>query len=168
MQEGNKGMLTASNEFEALFGGTYDWYEMKERGVLGDVPWQILAYEPLSLIPQQLLPFTKPDPQEYYVDRSANPGFFMYNPIVQSIAGLGFLELVLRGGVLALLYALFHRWYARNSRSFWATLLYVFLMVWSYYTIRASTFGFLVLLLYSFGPTVLVLQLIGRRAVPAE
>jgi len=60
--------LTTSNEFQSLFTTSYDLYQRKHLGVLGPVPWQIYASDFYLLVPQQLLPFAKIDPAEWYLD----------------------------------------------------------------------------------------------------
>lgn len=153
-------LVTASSEFETLFAGTYDLYRMKQAGLIEGVPWQIYTTEILMLIPQQILPFEKVDVQEWYLERSGHPSYFMYGPVAQAILGLDWIELVLRGSLLAWLLARIHRWYARHAGSFWGTLFYVWLMVWSYYTIRSSTLYFLAFILYQYIPTIFFLYMI--------
>lgn len=66
-------------------------------------------------------------------------------------------ELALRGGVLGLVFAGVHRWYVRRSASLWATTFYVFLCVWSYFTVRSTTFHILLYVVYGFLPPLVLL-----------
>ncbi len=84
----------------------------------------------------------------------------MYSPICQAILGWGWLEIILRGSLLALVYGLIHRWYCRNANRFWPTLFYLWLMVFSYYTIRSITFGFVRAIEYWFVPAMLLVYLL--------
>lgn len=156
----SREFVTAASEYETLFAGTYDLYRMKQAGLIANVPWQVYATEILMLIPQQVLPFEKVDVQEWYRDLSPNPSYFMYGPISQAILGLDWIELVLRGSLLGWLFGRIHRWYACRAGSFWATLFYVWLMVWSYYTIRSSTLYFLAFILYQYIPTIIFVYMI--------
>ena len=148
--------FTTSNEFEALLGGAYDLYYLKQNDLIQNVPWQIRIFEFLLLIPQQLLPFEKVNPQQWYLDLTAYPSYFMFNPVAQSIVGLGWIEIVMRGVFLGWLFARIHRWYVHKATSFWRTLFYLFLTVWSYYTIRSSTFMFVYFVFYHFVPLMIV------------
>jgi hypothetical protein len=165
--------LLLANEFEALFAGTYDLYHMKETGIINDVPWQVNLYGFLLLVPQQLLPFEKINPQQWYKDLSPNPSYFIFGPISQAVIGLGWIELFLRGALLGWLFAKIHRWHVLRSHNFWSTLLYVWLMVWSYYTFRSSTFTFVYFIIYRFIPAMLLVYFlhnllkIKRRALKA-
>jgi hypothetical protein len=96
------------------------------------------------------------DVQEWYLAQSEHPSYFMFGPVAQSVLGLDWIELVLRGGILALIFAKVHRWYAGRERSYWTTLFYLFLTVWSFYTIRSYTFGFVYSVVYRFLPAFLL------------
>lgn len=141
-----------SNEFETLFAGTFDWYYLHDSGQLEDVPWQVYVYDVFLLVPSQLLPFEKVNPNYIYRDTSHNPGYFMFNPICQSIIGFGIIELILRGLAVGWVYAKIHRWCASKPVKFWRLLLYLTLTVWSFYTIRSSTFKFAYRIIYHFLP----------------
>jgi hypothetical protein len=91
--------------------------------------------------------------------------------VAQSIIGWDWVELVLRGAVLGLVCAAVHRWYARST-GLWATVFYLYLCVWAYYTVRATTFHVVSLILLRLLPSVLVLVpaafVLGRlRAAPS-
>lgn len=163
--------FSASNEFEALFGGNYDLLQMKQRGLLGEVPLQFTLYDLIMIIPQQILPFEKLEVQEWYIKLSENPGFFMFNPISQSIIGFGWVELILRGLFLGFVFAKARAWYIRRASSFWATLFYFYLIIISYYTIRGTAiYVILVSILFRFIPLYFLVRLLTsrRRAAPAR
>jgi hypothetical protein len=154
--------LSIANEFQILFGCTYDLYQMKTNGVIQSVPWQLRAYDLLLLVPQQLLPFEKINPTYWYWSFSETKGFFSFNPIAQSVLGLDWLELVVRGAALGWLFAKIHRWYVYCPATFWRTFIYLFLIVWSFYSIKSSTFLFVYFLLYRFLPVMVLVQLFGK------
>jgi hypothetical protein len=155
-------LFSAADEFQAIFAGAYDLHHMKESGMIKDVPWQLHINELLLVIPRQFLPFEKIDPQAWYLDTTEFPqGYFMYGPISQAELGLGWIELVLRGGLLGYIYAKLHRFYVGRKKSFWVTLFYLFLTIMSYYSIRSSTFYLIAPAVYHFVPTYLIVTSIG-------
>jgi hypothetical protein len=159
--------VTANNEFQVLFGTAYDIAQRREEGTLGPIPWQVFAGEAFLIIPSQLLPFEKWYPAEWYLEvigiRGQGLGY-MFGVLSHAEIGLGWLELVLRGAVLAFAFGLFHRYYARHASSFWATYFYLFLAVWAYYTFRASTFEIIYVIVYRFVP-VIVLTVVGAQLI---
>jgi len=111
------------------------------------------------LIPGQLLPFRKIDPSLWYLEQlglqDSQVGF-MFGVLSQAILGVDWLELMVRGTVLGCVLGLIHRWYVKRSQRFEVTLLYVFLCVWSYYTVRAATFYFVYPVVYRFLPFLFI------------
>lgn len=153
-------ILTATNEFQALFTTAYDLHKQKQQGVLGDVPWQLYAVDLYLLIPRQLLPFQKIDPAQWYLDKIGVSGVgFMFGVMAEAALGLGRIELIARGLLLGLLLGLLHRWYVKHAPGFWITLLYLFVSVWTYYTFRATTFWFLYNVVYEFLPVMAFVKL---------
>jgi hypothetical protein len=78
----------------------------------------------------------------------------MFGVVAQAVIGWGFPELILRGAVLGLVFAAIHRWYVRRSTSLWVTASYLFLCVWSYYTVRATTFHIAYFVVYRLVPAI--------------
>lgn len=169
-----KNVLTTANEFQALYATAFDLHEKRENGSLPPVPWQIYVADFYLEIPSQLLPFEKIDPANWYIQIIGQAGYstgFMFGVMSQAAVGLGWPELALRGFVLALFLALLHRWYVRRATHFWPTLFYLFVAVWIYSTMRASTFWFVYYIVYRFLPVLLatkfvemVLSRVRRRA----
>lgn len=154
--------VVSSNEFQGLFVTAFDLYKMNESGML-DVPWQVSAAEVLLLIPSQVLPFEKIEPGTWYIDVIGQTGQgigFMYGVISQSVLGLGWMELVLRGMALGASLALLHRWYVSRAAHFWPTVFYAFVTIWTYYTFRWMTFSILFYILYRFVPVF-----VGAKAI---
>ncbi len=67
----------------------------------------------------------------------------MWGVISQSIVGLDWIELALRGALLGYILARFHRWYLKHQSEFLGTLFYMFLCLKVYYTFRDTTFSLL-------------------------
>jgi hypothetical protein len=158
---------SAQNEFQTLMGTAYDIQRRAATGILQPVPWQLHAADLLRLIPSQLLPFPKVEPSEWYLEHfggGSRGSGLMFGVIAQAIVGFGWAELIVRGTVLGVLLSLLHRAYLLRADSFWWSVFYACVCVWSYYTFRASTFYFLYFVLYHFVPTILAMK-IGNRII---
>jgi hypothetical protein len=150
---------SANNEFQVLFANAWDLLGRRD-GLA--VPWQIYVSDLLRLIPRDahgLLPFAVLDPSLWYLRvleaRDPRVGL-MFGVVAQSVIGWDWVELALRGAALGVIFAAIHRWHARST-SLWATVLYLYLCVWAYYTVRATTFHVASLVLWRLLPSMLVL-----------
>jgi hypothetical protein len=155
------------NEFQAIYGIAYDLHARKQEGFVGRIPWQIYTSDLTLLVPSQLLPFPKADPCVGYPIVEGTGLGCVLGVVAQAIVGLDWIELVLRGLVLGVLFAVIHRWYLRRHDDYWATLFYLCLCLWCYYTFRASTFYFTYYIVYRFVPLLIgvrLVQLLVRRA----
>jgi hypothetical protein len=159
MQTGSS-RWAAMNEFQALYGIAYDLHARQLAGTLGPIPWQIYLNDIVMLIPSQLLPFAKADPCTGYTQSGGAEVGCVLGVISNAVVGLDWAELIARGLGLGLLFAVVHRWYAWRQDSFWATLLYLCMCLWSYYTYRGSTFFFGYYILYRFVPLIVAVGLI--------
>lgn len=168
-----------TNEFQALFATAVDLHVRRAQGLLPTVPWQVYVSDLYLMIPSQLLPFYKWDPSEWYLEvigmRGKGIGY-MFGVMAQAAIGFDWVDLVIRGSLVGLLFALFHRWYVRRSSSFWLTFIYAYVAVWSFYTFRATTFWFVYFVVYQLIPVIVVIRLIalslrrvrGRSANPVS
>jgi len=152
-------------EFQILFGNAYDIHMRKVQRRLPPVPRQLFFSDFYRLVPSQILPFRKWDPADWYKDEvyeyvSAAGMGFMFGIVAQSVLGFDWLELAVRGVLLALFYAAAHRFWRRYSGSFWATIAYLFVLSWAYYAFRASSFEILYRLVYYLLPTALLVKLL--------
>jgi hypothetical protein len=141
----SRGLLAMNNEFQSLFGNAYHILYMKKTNSLGKIPTAMYFNDLVMGIPRQFLPFEKVDGADWYLERLGknNQGIgMMFGGISQAILGWDWLELALRGAVLGFIFALIHRWYVRRSSSFWITLIYLWLCLFSYYSVRATSFYF--------------------------
>jgi hypothetical protein len=163
MEESAHHVLTGSNEFQGLFTTAFDIHKKKEAGEIPSVPWQVYVSDFYFPIPSQILPFEKIDPSAWYIDLIGQTGQgigYMFGVMAQAAVGFDWIELVLRGAVLAAVLAFLQRWYVRRARHFWPTLFSLFVSIWAYYTMRASTFYFIYFLIYHFVPVLLTAKLI--------
>jgi hypothetical protein len=152
---------TAANEFQTLFANACDM-DTRRHGL--DVPWPIYFSDLFRLLPRSsLAALGSPvfDPSYWYLDLLRVPGGpgvgRMFGVVPLAMIGWDWPELALRGAVLGLVFAGVHRWYARRSASLWATAFYVFLCLWSYFTVRSTTFHILLYVVYGFLPPLALL-----------
>ena len=152
-----------ATEFQALFGGTYDLYNLTEvTGSNNPVPWYSPIFDLISLIPSQLLPFEKWDPDKWYCSNySAWPGYFMFNPICQSLVGFGWIELLVRATLLAWIFARIRQWYLKRDGQFLPALFYLWMTLTAFYSIRGSSFGFLTSVVQVFIPTLIMVKVVS-------
>ncbi|MEA2336254.1 MAG: hypothetical protein QOE82_261, partial [Thermoanaerobaculia bacterium] len=156
-------VLMAANEFQGLFTTALDLHKRKQSGELGPVPWQVYVSDFYFPVPSQFLPFQKIDPGAWYIDVIGQTGAgigYMFGVMSQAAIGLDWIEVAFRGAILAACLALMHRWYVRHALGFWPTLFYLFVSVWIYYTMRASTFYFLYNIVYQFLPLMVLTRLV--------
>ncbi len=155
---------SAGGEFQAMYGTAYNLIMLRDTGGLPDIPWGLYLADLLRLIPQQILPFEKMDPSEWYLEligaRDSDVGL-MFGVISEAAIGLGAIEMVLRGIVLGLVFGEMHNWYSRHASRFWPTLFYLWLCVWSYYTYRASTFYLLGHVVFIFVPAYVLVRFVS-------
>ncbi len=155
------GIFAAGNEFQSLLGTEYDVYRRKEAGAY--LPWYLYINDFITILPpQQLIPFEKIAASEWYLREIGLSGTglgLMWGVISQSIIGLDWLELALRGAILGYILARFHRWYLKHQSGFLETLVYMFFCLRMYYTYRDSTFGPLANLVWEVIPFYILLRI---------
>jgi hypothetical protein len=162
-------ILTSDNEFQVLWADAYDLHVKKEHGEL-QIPWQLYVSDFISVVPSQFLPFAKIDPSDWYLDqlglKDTGVGL-MFGVIAQGVIGRDWQELAIRGMLLGVIFALLHRFYIRHSNSFWMTVIYLFVCIWSYYTFRATSFVLIYMFIYQcltvWLATVVLASLLRRR-----
>lgn len=164
-------MAEEYTEFEVIFGNGIEMaYWQQGAGVFLDRPnlyWSGL----LAIIPQQFLSIEKDTPwvwftRTYYPDYYAAGGGMAFGVLAEAVAGHGWPEMVWRGVLIGLLFGLLHRLLHRPKVSPYLFMFYVWILVWSYLTVRAGTFAPLMLILYRFlAPVVAIwiLSLLLRR-----
>jgi hypothetical protein len=167
--------LQASNEFQALFGTAYDMVLYEREGQ--SVPMLLHWADLFRIIPQQLLPFQKIDPSNWYLeqlgvdDRSVG---LMFGVIAQGLlindpAGIALLACIVGTGLGAL-----HNWYVKRAHRFWTTLFYLWMCVEVYYSFRASALYAATWIIYRFIPLYLLVETTawilrtGRRSYQPE
>lgn len=159
-------------EFEVIFGNAIEMkYWRNASGIFLDQPnlyWSGL----FAVIPQQLLPLEKDTPwvwftRTYYPDYYEMGGGMAFGVLAEAVAGYGWPEMVWRGALVGVLFGLLHRLLYRAKISPYLFMFYIWLMVWSYLTLRSGTFAPLMLILYRFvapAAAIWMLCLLLRRA----
>jgi hypothetical protein len=169
LSSGNAGIFSVRNEFQSLLGTAYDVHRRKEAGAY--LPWYLYINDFITILPpQQLMPFEKVAASEWYlreIGLSKTGLGLMWGVISQSIVGLDWLELALRGAILGYILARFHRWYLKHQSGFLETLLYMFLCLKVYYTFRDTTFSLLANLVWEVIPFYILLR-IGVAILPRK
>lgn len=170
-------IFSGSNEFQALLGTAYDVLQKKEEGA--HLPWYLYINDFSKILPpQQLVPFEKVSASEWYLREvgMSGTGFgFMWGVISQSIIGLDWIELALRGIILGYILALIHRWYLKHQFGFMETIVYMYLCLKVYYTFRDTTFSLLANFIWEIVPFYIVVRFgaailssSGRKALRAN
>jgi hypothetical protein len=161
LSHANAGIFSGNNEFQTLLGTAYDVFQRKIAGA--DLPWYLYINDFITILPpQQLMPFEKVTASEWYLREIGISGTgqgLMWGVITQSIVGLDWIELALRGGILGYILARFHRWYLKHQSGFLETLLYTFFCLKVYYTFRETTFSFLANLVWEVIPFYVLLRI---------
>ncbi|HKE93674.1 MAG TPA: hypothetical protein VKB34_05145 [Povalibacter sp.] len=160
--EGASTFFTVSNEFQISYASALELDHMIRTGQIDTVPWQVYLSELQLLVPQQFLPFEKIDPVEWALFVTNDDDYFNFGAIAQSVLGLGWVELILRGGIVGAAFALVHNWWAQKPAEFWRNCLYVWLAIVSYNSIRNQSLFLLTWVVTSFVPVVLVVTVLSR------
>lgn len=157
----NATLLTTTNEFQSLLGTAYDIYQRKQAGA--DLPWYLFIHDFSAVLPpQQILPFEKVAASEWYLRELGLSGTglgLMWGVISQSVIGLDWLELAIRGLLLGYLLALLYRWYVKHQTGYLETLLYLYLCLKIYYTFRDTTFSLLANIVWEIIPAYIIFRL---------
>src|SRR5262249_13224590 len=123
-----------SSEFESLFGNAFDIWRLKKTGIIGSLPATFYLSDFLALIPQQLLTIQKISPSVWYLntfypDLAASGVGLAFGSVSESLVGLGWPDLIVRGAVLGLLFGRIHALFTRRPGSFWVLAGYIWTCV---------------------------------------
>lgn len=128
-----------------------------------------------ALLPQQLAPFTKVTPADWYVTTyfpsyAAQGGGLAFGTIAEAILTGGWVSALLRGMALGCCFAWLCRLQAEHPRSFWMFAFYVWTATLCYQSFRNTTFYLIVLTAFRFVPAMIGVRtaaLALRRAASA-
>jgi hypothetical protein len=171
-QELDSRIWTTSNDFQTLWASAYNIEYYLKTGLVPKPPWQAYLIDFVILIPSQLLPIAKVDPSTWFYTSIGATQSAMFGLRAQPVIGFGWVEFVLRGVFLGVLFALLHRWYVRNSSSFWKTMIYTYCLVWCHYIFRSTMLWPSYFVFYEIIPVMItvrvgatLLRKAGRRAL---
>lgn len=155
--------FSANNEFQALFGTSYDVLMRKEAGA--PIPWYLYLNDFNTLFPpQHWLPFERVPAAEWYLRELGLSGSgqgFMWGVITQAIVGLDWWELAPRGAALGFILAKIHNWYVRHQDGYLETVIYLVLCLKIYNTFRNTTLSPMAVVIWEILPFILLLK-VGR------
>jgi hypothetical protein len=150
--------LSANNEFQVLLATAVDVKRLVAAGV--PIPWQVRWSEFVNFIPQQIAPFEKMDPANWYFSLlNGSSGGFMFGVMAQAEIGAGRIELIIRGILLGVALGLINRTFARPGRSMTAAVFYIWLTMIIYHTYRATTLYVLTEALLFFVPFMVLTKI---------
>ncbi len=150
-----------ANEFQVLFAGNVDLARMIDNGT--KPPPILYFFDVYLLVPSQLLPFEKLDPQQWYTSHSNTTGYFMFNPISQAIIGGGYIDAFIRGIFISIFLLLFLNAAESRKGHFGWSLAQLFLCVWCYWLIRASLGQVLYKLIYQLLPYLALISIVSWK-----
>lgn len=132
-------------EFESIWANSVEMLQEKNKGNI-DVPFNVRFNEFWQFIPSQLLPFEKQSISgwylsKYYTSFQERGGGWAFGSIAQAALGGGVFEAFLRGSLLGLFYYLIFRYQRSNSNVWWSFPLYLHFLIFSYQSIRDTTFS---------------------------
>lgn len=128
--------------------------------------WVLYVSDFVALVPSQLLPFEKTDPSTWYIKLMGVEGTgmgFAFGVVPAASIGWDWLELLVKGAVFGYILTRIQSWYCSRSRSFWVTVLFVYLMVVSYNCFRASWLYFIPMVGLRFMPFYLLIRSLSHR-----
>jgi len=158
--------LAVTNEFESIFVNALHLNIIK-LSIGTDVPLAFYLADLAALVPQQLLPFEKIDPAEWYM-RSFFPAAaeqgagLVFGTIAEAVMFGGWIAAALRGAALGFCLAKIHRFYSRHASSFWVFVCYVWMATLTYQLVRNRTFALLVLFVYRVLPIIVAVHLVAK------
>lgn len=154
------------SEFELLFGNAIDLTRLLNTGALQNLPPGFHLADLTALIPQQIAPFPKVDPAEWYVSTfypvyAAAGGGLAFGATAEAVLTGGWISAAARGAALGFCFAYIHRFYVRHAGSYWVLALYVWTATLCYQSFRNRTFFLLLLFVYRFLPAVVGVRVLA-------
>lgn len=107
-------VFQTSSEFTAMFATAYDIAQLELSGLASELRFVVLTNPLLSVIPQQISPWPKLSPSDWYVqtmypaEAESGQGF-AFGVVAEAANGWGWIEAAIRGAMIALLLSLIAR-----------------------------------------------------------
>jgi hypothetical protein len=162
---GERASSLSVGEFEGVFGNALDLERRKAQGEVPPVPTGFFVADVLAPIPSQLLPVTKVDPADWYLETfypeiKERGGGLVLGVIAQSILGGGPAEVVARGLIVGVFFAALHRLFVRRRGRFWVTAVYLWTLLMAAVSFRATSFYFVSPFVQQVLPTIILVEVI--------
>jgi hypothetical protein len=143
----------ANTEFQTILANPIHLSFLISDGQVKSVPAGVRFAELLQFIPQQLSPFQKFEPSNWYGEVSGTIGSgTAFGVLAQSVAGLGFFELAVRAALLGLALAAIHNLCERYASRTLTTVFYIWLCITIYYAFRVGSFYWIAFIIWRFVP----------------
>ncbi len=155
----------ALGEFDSLWANAVELLHQRKLGSL-NIPFAAYFGEFISFIPSQLLPFEKMALSEWYLDTfypqyKLEGGGWVFGAVSQAVVGGGFFEALIRGGLLGGISVWLIRWHRSPKGSWWRFPLYLYLLVFSYQSVRDTTFRLFGEVIQIIVPALLLITIIA-------
>lgn len=171
--DGNYLGLLQTGEFTALFINAIDLQDRFDSGFASEFRFAFYFVDLIRLIPSQLLGGGKLDPAQWYVatfyeDYYDAGGGLAFGLLAESVAGMGAVEAIVRGALLAFIFA----WAANRLMGRRVTVTRVFIYTWlvvlAYQSYRDTTLSLVVRAMYQLLPLLALLALTQPSAKGAR
>lgn len=150
-------LLSANSEFTAMFATAVDLQHRLASGEAKGLGLWLYLGDFIGLVPQQILPFDKVIPSDWYVHTfypDAPGQGFGFGAISESVLGFGWIEAVGRGAIIGLLFSRLHCVFKGMSENVVVLLFYVWAVTVAYNCFRVSTFYPVHMIVFQFAPAV--------------
>lgn len=159
----NFGFRLLPWEFNSVFYSGLHLYQERNSGALIYAEWPMLFYDFISIF--TFNDFTRWNPmvwyhQNYYPTALVAP--FTLGPIAESAIWGGEIDLVIRGFINGIFFAIVSRIFIANKYNLWAIIIYVFIYSMSIITLKYSIFYTLTPIIKSIIPIIILIYLINR------
>ena len=137
-------LVPGAGEFEIVFANAVDLLDRRQHGGFVAAPVGVHVADLVSVIPSQLLPFKKWDTADwflstYYPALRERGGGLAFGVVSQSVIGFGWVELLLRGLAMGLIFTAVDRWASARSHRFWPTVTQLWVLLLAYQTVRVTS-----------------------------
>jgi hypothetical protein len=160
--------LLLNNEFSTVFLNGLDMDQQGEWLAREGILPNLYSVDIGRLVPQQLLPFEKVDPNKWYVttlypEYAEKGGGLAFGAIAEAAAGFGPPEALIRGMLLGFLFVFVQAVVSRpRFRTLMTLIAYVWIVVFCYQSFRDTTFSLVGRFVYNALPALLLVWVIQR------
>jgi hypothetical protein len=174
---GGEDFSVNGGEFEAVFVNGLDVRAKSDAGLVDLSPWSVLLNPIANVIPQQLLPFKKVVYSAWYMETfysgyKERGGGLAFGAMAEAMVGFGIFGLIVRAGLLGLLFGWIHHRCATRGVGFIGWSFYTWFLIITYDCFRDNAGTILIFLLHMWLPAIAALYathaLLSGAAVAAK